>query len=85
LATNSSKEAQARAEASFKRKELQARDGKLAFNEYNAAGNAMREKTARLKALRLAKEAADQEAAANAPKIVPKAKSAPKAKTAKKK
>jgi len=72
---NSTKEAQVRAEASFKRKELQARDGKLAINEYNAAGNAMREKTARLKALRLAKEAADLEAAANAPKIVPKAKS----------
>jgi hypothetical protein len=82
---NSTKEAQVRAEASFKRKELQARDGMLAINEYNAAGNAMREKTARLKAMRLAKEAADLEAAANAPKIVPKAKAAPKATSAKKK
>jgi hypothetical protein len=73
---NSSKDAQAaqaRAEATFKRKEQQARDGKLAMNEYNAASNAMREKTARLRALRLAKEAADREAAKNAP---PKAKKA---------
>jgi hypothetical protein len=73
---NPSKEAQAaqaRAEATFKRKEQQARDGKLAMNEYNAATNAMREKTARLRALRLAKEAADREAAKSAP---PKAKKA---------
>jgi hypothetical protein len=61
---NSSKEAQARAEASFKRKELQARDGKLATAEYEAAGQALREKTARLKKLREAKEASDREAAA---------------------
>jgi hypothetical protein len=78
LANSSTKEAQARAEASFKRKELQARDGKLAMNEYNAAGNATREKTARLKALRLAKEAAELEAARTAPKAVAKTKSAKK-------
>jgi hypothetical protein len=64
----SSNEAKARAEASFKRKEQQAREGKQAMAEYEAAGKAMREKTARLKALRLAKEAADREAAKNAPK-----------------
>ena len=66
--SSSNKEAQDRAEASFKRKEQQARDGKLALSEYNAASNATREKTARLKALRLAKEEADRKAAENAPK-----------------
>jgi len=55
LATNS-KEAQDRAEASFKRKEQRARDGAKAMAEYEAAGVALRKKTARLKALRLAKE-----------------------------
>jgi hypothetical protein len=77
----SSKEAQAaqaRAEATFKRKEQQARDGAVAMKEYNAAGLATREKTARLRELRLAKEAADREAAKSA-------KAAPKAKVAKKK
>ena len=61
---NASKEVQVRAEASFKRKEQQARDGKLATAEYEAAGAAMREKTARLKTLREAKESADRAAAA---------------------
>jgi len=59
-----SKEAQARAEASFKRKEQQARDGRLATAEYEAASQATREKTARLRQLREAKEAADRAAAA---------------------
>jgi hypothetical protein len=58
LATNS-KEAQDRAEASFKRKEERARDGAMAMAEYEAAGVALRKKTAQLKALRLAKEAAE--------------------------
>jgi hypothetical protein len=58
LANNSSKEAQDRAEASFK-KEQRARDGAKAMAEYTAAGIAAREKTARLKALRLAKQAAE--------------------------
>lgn len=61
---NASKEVQARAEASFKRKEQQAREGRLAAAEYEAAGQAMREKTARLKKLREAKEVADRAAAA---------------------
>jgi hypothetical protein len=72
LASSSDKEAKARAEASFKRKEQQARDSKLATVEYEAAAKATRANTARLKALRLAKEAADREAAKDAPK--PKAK-----------
>jgi hypothetical protein len=63
LATNS-KDAQARAEASFKKKEIQLREGAKAMAEYVAAGRAEREKTARLKLLREAKQAAEAEAAA---------------------
>jgi hypothetical protein len=62
--SRTSKEAQDRAEASFKRKELQADEGKKAAAEYAASGEAMRAKTARLRQLRLAKEAAEQAAAA---------------------
>jgi hypothetical protein len=58
LATRSD-EARARAEASFK-KEQRARDGEKAMQEYQAQGRMVREKTARLRALRLAKEAADR-------------------------
>jgi hypothetical protein len=46
-----------RAEAQFK-KALRAEEGQKAMAEYEAAAIALREKTARLKALRLAKEAA---------------------------
>lgn len=55
----SSKDAQTRAERSFKRRELQQQDGRLAMAEYEAAAVAMREKTARLRKLREAKEAED--------------------------
>jgi hypothetical protein len=48
--------AQQRAEKSFK-KEERARDGRKAMSEYEAQTQAIREKTERLKALRLAKEA----------------------------
>jgi len=78
--SNQSKEAQAKAEASFKRKADQARDGKLASAEYEAAGRAMRERTAKLRELRLAKEAADREAEAAKPKPTAKAKAAAKGK-----
>ena len=61
--SNQSKEAQAKAEASFKRKAEQQRDGKVAMAEYEAASRAMRERTAKLREQRLAKEAADKEAA----------------------
>jgi hypothetical protein len=54
--------ARSRAEASFK-KEERAKDGAKAMVEYLANSRAIREKTARLKALRLAKEAADKEVA----------------------
>jgi len=52
--------ARARAEAQFKRKEQQARDGEQARAEYDAQQQAVREKTARLRALRLARDAARQ-------------------------
>ena len=48
-------QARARAEASFK-KEERAREGAKAMMEYEAEARATREKTARLRALRLAKE-----------------------------
>jgi len=60
--TTGSNEARARAEASF-RKEERAKDGAKAMMEYQANARMVREKTERLKALRLAKEAADKERA----------------------
>ena len=54
-----SKEAQERAEAKFKKKEIEAREASKAMAEYQAGLVAQREKTARLRALRQAKEAAD--------------------------
>jgi hypothetical protein len=53
-----------RAQAAFHKKEAQAREGAVAMAEYKAAGQAERAKTERLRALRLAKEAADRTAAA---------------------
>jgi hypothetical protein len=52
-------EARARAEASF-RKEERAKDGAMAMTEYQANIRLVREKTERLRALRLAKEATDR-------------------------
>jgi len=52
---------QARAEAVFK-KERQVHEGENAMAEYRAAIEAMRAKTARLRALRLARDAAKQNA-----------------------
>jgi hypothetical protein len=51
--------AKAKAEATFKRKEQQAREGAIAMSEYLAGQEATRAKTERLRALRLAKEAAE--------------------------
>jgi hypothetical protein len=53
-----------RADASFKRKELQLREGAKAMAEYEADAHAIEKKTARLKALRLAREEQDRQAAA---------------------
>ena len=52
------------AEAKFKKtqKAQQAIEGAQAMSEYVAAGHAVRAKTARLRELRLAKEAVDKEA-----------------------
>ena len=57
-----SKDVMDRAEASFK-KEERAREGAKAMRDYEAESRAVHEKTARLKALRLAKEATVVEAA----------------------
>ena len=56
-----STEARTRAEASFK-KEQRAKEGAQAMQEYLASGRAVRERMERLKALRLAKEAAAKDA-----------------------
>jgi hypothetical protein len=56
---SNSNEAKARAEASFKRKQDQAREGSKAWAEYVAQHLAVDDKIAKLKALRLAKEATE--------------------------
>lgn len=53
--------ARVRAEANFK-KEERARDGAKAMTEYLENGRAVRERMEKLRALRLAKEAADSKA-----------------------
>ena len=55
-------EARLRAEAQFK-KEQRAREGEQAMAEYQAQMRATREKTERLRALRLARDAAKQRTA----------------------
>ena len=55
---NSKEALQRRASANLK-KEERAKDGKKAVGDYEADARAVRAKTERLKALRLAKEAAD--------------------------
>jgi hypothetical protein len=57
VSTNT-EETQRRAQSLFK-KEQQLREGQQAMAEYQAQLHAMREKTARLRALRLARDAAD--------------------------
>ena len=64
---NNSKEARDRAEASFKQQQ-RARDGVKAMADYEAQGRAMREKTARLKSLRMARLAAGKGVAEHEPK-----------------
>lgn len=61
-----SKEARERAELKFRKKEIEARDASKAMADYRAGLAAEREKTARLRALREAKEAADAAAKAAA-------------------
>ena len=52
-----------RAQAAFHKKEIAKRDGQVAMSEYHGALKAERDKTEKLRALRLAKEAADADAA----------------------
>jgi hypothetical protein len=59
LTTRSIEDARVRAEASF-RKEERAKEGVRAMQKYQANSRLVREKTERLRALRLAKEAADR-------------------------
>ena len=54
----------ARAEASFKRKEDQAREGVKAWAEYEAKSRAVAKNMERLRALRLAKQSASKSDAA---------------------
>ena len=62
MANTSKEAARNRAEAEFKKKAQNAREGEIAAGQYKAAGLAVREKTARLRALRLAKEATEMDA-----------------------
>jgi hypothetical protein len=57
-----------RAEAAFKKKDERLREGEQAMAQYEADQHAVREKTARLRALRLARDAAKEEAAPAAKK-----------------
>ena len=59
MTTNSREALKKRADARFKQEE-RALDGRKAISEYEAQVLAFREKTARLRALRLAKEALAQ-------------------------
>ncbi len=56
-----SEEMRLRAEQSFKRKEQQAKEGEEAWAEHMAAGEAADAHRAKLKGMRLAKEAAESE------------------------
>ena len=65
---NDVQETRNRAEANFTKKEQQAKEGAKAMAEYEAIMIATRKKTARLRALRLAKEAAEPTPAGAAPR-----------------
>ncbi len=65
------------------KKEQRAREGAKAMADYTAASHAVREKTARLKALRLAKEATETTSDMASAKVIEK--SSAKASTAKSK
>jgi hypothetical protein len=67
LTTNSTA-ARERAEAAFQKKERQLAEGRQAMAEYEAQRVAEREKTARLRALRLAREAVAHDESASASK-----------------
>ena len=56
-----------RAEARFKRAQKATQDAKEAWAHYESEAKAVREKTAKLKALRLAKDAADLQSVGKKP------------------
>jgi len=62
VTVSNSNEAKARAEANFKRKEEKARESSKAWADYQVQYRGVDEKIARLRALRLAKEAAEADA-----------------------
>jgi hypothetical protein len=62
MRNDTSKDARDRAEAQFEKRAKAAREGDAARSEYAAVSRAVDERTARLKSLRLAKEASDAEA-----------------------
>ncbi|TMJ79163.1 MAG: hypothetical protein E6G76_28865 [Alphaproteobacteria bacterium] len=62
MANRSKKRTEAEAQFKKTQKAQRATDGTQAMSEYVAAGHAVRAKTARLRELRLAKEAVDKEA-----------------------
>jgi hypothetical protein len=57
-----SNQARDRATALFKKKEVQLRENRKAITKYEADQHVVREKTARLRALRLARDAANNQA-----------------------
>ena len=65
--TDKSRDAREQAEARFRKREEAARDGEAANAEHAAQTKATDDKTARLKAARLAKEAADKDTKADEP------------------
>jgi hypothetical protein len=70
-----------RADATFKKNEIKQLEGRKATAEYNEEGLATLAKTARLKALRLARDAADLDRVETKAIILPKSKSIRPAKT----
>jgi hypothetical protein len=76
MATEKSKEARDRAEAQFQKRERAAREGEAVRAEYAAGLLAIDVKTARLRSLRLARDADDAEAAASRPMVKPRKKKA---------
>ncbi len=70
------------AEARFAKKEQKTREGEAAMSAYLAEKRATDAKTARLREARLAKEAADREAALNTPTLPVKKKRRATASTA---
>lgn len=66
--SDKTEEARQRAETKFEKAKVASRESDKVWAQHEAEGRAIRAKTARLKTLRLAKEAADLELAAEAAK-----------------